>query len=321
LKGENMPINPKAKNLLDNMLKMGMKSPSSMSVKEARQMILNTIGEAPPSKPLASVSDRMIPGPAGDLPVRIYTPHGTGPFPLLVFFHGGGFVLCDLNTHDQMCRNLCDGADCLVVSVEYRLAPENKFPSATDDALAAARWAANYATDIGADPKRIAIGGDSAGGNLSAVTTLRIRDEGGPSLCGQLLIYPATEYYNPGTPSLRENSGYFLTIEDMIWFTEHYLNSESEAGHPHAFPMRAPDLSNLPPALVITAEYDPLRDEGELYANRLKSAGVSTTLVRYDGMIHGFFNFANILEEAREAMDYACSWLKDIYSSNRIMLL
>jgi len=310
-----MSIDPKAKDLLEMMRKMGMRPLSGMSPEEARQMILSTMGETPPTKPIASVSDRMIPGPAGDLPVRIYTPHGTVPFPLLVFFHGGGFVLGDLNTHDHICRNLCAGANCVVMSVEYRLAPENKFPAATDDVLAAARWAAEFAPDIGGDPGRIVVSGDSAGGNLSAVTALRIRDEGGPSLCGQLLIYPATDYFKPGTPSLRENSGYLITIEDMIWFLEHYLNDESEANHPYAFPMRAEDVSNLPPALVITAEYDPLRDEGELYADRLKSSGVAVTLIRYDGMIHGFFNFIGVLHQAQEALDDACSWLKDLFSA------
>jgi acetyl esterase len=309
-----MSIDPKAKALLDRMRQMGMKPLSNMSVKEARQMVLDTMGETPPAKPVVSISNRMIPGPAGDIPIRIYKPRGIGSFPLLIFFHGGGFVLCDLNTHDHMCRNLCAGANCLVMSVEYRLAPENKFPAATDDALAATRWAAEYASHIGGDPGRIAVAGDSAGGNLSAVTALRIRDQGGPSLCGQLLIYPATDYYKPGTTSLREYSGYFFTMEDLIWFTGHYLNDESEADHPYAFPMRAADLTNLPPALVITAECDPLRDEGENYAARLKSAGVAVMLIRYDGMIHGFFNYIGVLDQAQEAMDYACSWLKDVFS-------
>jgi acetyl esterase len=311
---KNMPIDPKAEYLLKKMAEMGMKPLSGMSPEEARQMILNSMRDAGPTRPVASVADRMIPGPAGDLVIRVYSPHGTGPFPLLVFFHGGGFVLGDINSHDPICRELCEGAGCVVMSVEYRLAPENKFPAATDDALAAIRWAAEHASHMGADPERIAVAGDSAGGTLSAVTALRIRDQGGPPLCGQLLIYPATDFYKPGTPSLRENSGYFITIEDMEWFMNHYLNDESEADNPYAFPMRAEDLSNLPPALVITGECDPLRDEGEMYAARLKSAGVPVRLIRYEGMIHGFFNFVGLLEQSGEAMYEACSWLKDVFS-------
>ncbi len=309
-----MAIDPKAKYLLEKMAEMGVKPVSSMSPEEARQMILNSTGEGGPIRAVASVAERKIPGPAGDLAIRVYSPHGTGPFPLVVFFHGGGFVLGDLNTHDQICRELCDGAGCVVMSVEYRLAPENKFPAAIDDTLAATRWAAENAFHMGADPDRMAVAGDSAGGTLSAVTALRIRDQGGPLLRGQLLIYPATDFYKPGTPSLEEYSGYFITIEDLVWFTGHYLNDESEADNPYAFPMRAADLSNLPPALVITGECDPLRDEGEIYATRLKSAGVPAKLIRYEGMIHGFFNFLGILDQSREAMDEACGWLKDIFS-------
>jgi acetyl esterase len=309
-----MPIHPKAEYLLKKMAEMGMKPLSGMSPEEARQMIVSSMREAGPPRPVASVADRMIPGPAGDLMIRVYSPHGRGPFPLLIFFHGGGFVLGDINTHDPICRELCDGAGCVVMSVEYRLAPENKFPAATDDALAATRWAAEHASYMDAYSERMAVAGDSAGGTLSAVTALRIRDQGGPYICGQLLIYPATDFYKPGTPSLRENSGYFITIEDMEWFMGHYLNDESEADNPYAFPMRAEDLSNLPPALVITGECDPLRDEGEMYAARLKSAGVPVTLTRYEGMIHGFLNFVGVLDQSREAISEACSWLKDIFS-------
>ena len=151
--------------------------------------------------------------------MRIYTPRGTGPFPLLVFFHGSGFVLCSLDTHDGMCRNLCAGAGCVVASVDYRLAPEHKFPAGIEDCLHATRWAAAHAAELGADPARIAVGGDSAGGNMAAVTALRVRDEGGPALCGQLLLYPVTDYHTPGTPSYEENAeGYGLTRDTMKWF-------------------------------------------------------------------------------------------------------
>ncbi|MGE0224965.1 MAG: alpha/beta hydrolase fold domain-containing protein [Acetobacteraceae bacterium] len=265
---------------------------------------------------VASVVNRDMQGPGGSLPLRIYTPHGTGPFPLVVFFHGSGFVVCDLDTHDPMCRNLCEGAGCVVVSVDYRLAPEHKFPAAPDDCLAATRWAAANAGALNADTSRIVVAGDSAGGNLAAVTALRIRDEGGPKLAGQLLIYPVTDYHTPGTPSYAENAeGYGLTRAVMAWFWNHYLSDPSQAAHPHASPLRANNLGRLPPALVITAEYDPLRDEGEHYGQKLQQAGVPAGIVRWDGMNHGFFFFVGIVDKAGAAMDGACRWLRGVFGT------
>jgi acetyl esterase len=265
------------------------------------------------STPVAAVVDRIIPGPASDLPVRVYTPEGRGPFPLLVFFHGGGWVLGDLDTHDPICRALCAGSGCVVVSVGYRLAPEHRFPAATDDALAATRWVAEQAAGIGGDPARLALAGDSAGGNLSAVTALRIRDEGGPPLRGMLLIYPALGYHTPPTPSYIENAeGYGLTREAALWFWEQYLADESQAANPHAAPLLAPDLSGLPPALVITAEYDVLRDEGERYVEQLRTAGVPARLSRYDGVNHRFAELIGILDQAEQARDEMCAWLREV---------
>jgi acetyl esterase len=232
-----------------------------------------------------------------------------------VFFHGSGFVLCSLNTHDGMCRNLCAGADCLVVSVDYRLAPEHKFPAAIDDCVFATRWVADHATELNGDAARLVIAGDSAGGNIAAATALRLRDEGGPPLCGQLLLYPVTDYHTPGTPSYEANAeGYGLTRDTMKWFWDHYLTDPSEASNPYAAPLRARDLSGLPPALVITAEYDPLRDEGERYAERLREAGVHTALLRYDGMNHGFLFWVGLVDKAGDAMAEACAWLRDAFS-------
>lgn len=266
---------------------------------------------------VAAVEDRLIPGPAGDLPVRIYTPEGRGPFPLVVFFHGGGWVLGDLETHDPMCRALCAGADCVVVSVGYRLAPEHPFPAAVEDALAATRWVAVHAAEISGDPARIALAGDSAGGNLSAVTAIRIRDEGGPALRGQLLIYPAVGYHTPPTPSYIENAeGYGLTRESAFWFWRQYLAEESQATNPHVAPMLAPDLRGLPPALVITAEYDVLRDEGELYVERLRAAGVSARASRYDGVHHRFAELIGILDQAGQARDEMCAWLREVLAGS-----
>ena len=237
---------------------------------------------------VARVENRTIPGPAGEIPVRIYTPQGSGPFPALVFFHGGGWVICNLDTHDGTCRSLANGAGCVVVSVDYRLAPEHKFPAAPEDCYAATQWVAKNAAELNVDASHIAIGGDSAGGNLTAVVAQMARDQGDPHLVFQLLIYPATNF-RMDTPSIEENAtGYFLTKDDMIWFMNHYLNGEEDKTNPLASPMLASDLSNLPPALIITAQYDPLRDEGELYGQKLKEAGVPVTISRYEGVIHGF---------------------------------
>jgi acetyl esterase len=197
------------------------------------------------------------------------------------------------------------------MAVDYRLAPENKFPAATDDCLAATRWVAENAGTIGGDPDRIAVGGDSAGANLATVTAMRIRDEGGPRLCGQLLVYPVTDHHTPGTPSIKEFAGLSMTWEEMVWFTEQYLSAPSEIGHPHVHPLAAKDLSGLPPALVMTAECDPLRDEGERYAVRLDSEGVPTIRIRFGGMIHGFFVFLGIFDQAAQAHNEACCWLKE----------
>jgi acetyl esterase len=310
-----MPLDPQAKAMLEMMESIGAPPLHTLSAPAAREQVLAQFITGAAPTPVAAVENRTIPGPAGALPVRIYTPEGTGPFPLMVFFHGSGFVVCNLDTHDEVCRHLCNGSGCVVVSVDYRLAPENKFPAAPDDCLTATRWAAEHAAEINADPARLVVAGDSAGGNLATVTALRIRDEGGPQLRGQLLIYPVTDYHTPPTPSCIENAeGYFLTRDDMIWFWGHYLNDETEAANPYVCPLRAPDLRGLPPALVITAGYDPLRDEGERYAARLQEADVPTTLSRYDGMFHGFFNMIGLIDQAQRGVDEACVWVQSLWT-------
>jgi len=252
----------------------------------------------------------------GGLRIRLYRPHGTGPLPLLVFFHGSGFVLCSLDTHDGICRNLAAGAGCIVASVDYRLAPEHPFPAATDDCLAATRWLADHAARLGADPARIVVGGDSAGGNLAAVTALRLRDEGGPTLCGQLLMYPVTTAPDAGMPSYAENAeGYGLTRATMAWFWGHYIADPArDATHPHAAPLNAADLSRLPPALVTSAEYDPLRDEAERYAGRLREAGVTVACTRWLGLNHGHHFWVGRVARARPAMDEATAWLRAAFA-------
>ena len=308
-----MPVDPQIQVLISARAKLP--PTHTLSVADARvQMAARAIpGLRIPE--VVSVVNRDMQGPAGSLPLRIYTPAGAGPFPIMVFFHGSGFVVCDLDTHDAMCRNLCVGTGSVVVSVDYRLAPENKFPAAPDDCLAATRWAVDNAGALNGDTARVLVAGDSAGGNLAAVTALRCRDEGGPLLAGQLLIYPVTDYHTPGTPSYEENAeGYGLGRAGMEWFWNHYLTDASEAAHPHASPLRANNLAGLPPAYVTTAEYDPLRDEGESYGKALQAAGVPTRIKRWDGVNHGFFFFVGIVDKSGAAMDEACAWVNEILS-------
>jgi acetyl esterase len=306
-----MPLHPAAIPVLDAM-NANMAAIPQVPVEQIPLLRQGPLAPPPATPtPVARVEDRHIPGPAGDMTVRIYWPEAGSPAPLVVFFHGGGFVLCSLDSHDELCRALCREAGVVLVSVDYRLAPEAPYPAAADDCYAALAWAVSNAAELGADPTRVAVAGDSAGGNLAAVTALRARDLGGPALRHQCLIYPVTDC-RFDTPSYIENAeGYFLTAEAMRWFWSHYLQDMGRAAEPYASPLRAPSLAGLPPALVITAEYDPLRDEGEHYAQALSAAGVSTTLRRYDGMIHGFVTLAEIFEDGLAARSLAASHLRE----------
>jgi acetyl esterase len=262
---------------------------------------------------VANVVDRHVPGPAGTIPVRVYTPAGQAPFPVLVYFHGGGWVIGSVETYDVLCRALTNAAGCIVVSVDYRLAPEHKFPAAAEDAYAAAKWVATNAAAVAGDAARIAIGGDSAGGNLAAVVALMARDRGAPSLVHQLLVYPVTDAAC-ATVSYRENAdGYLLTKAAMHWFWDHYTRSDTDRNQVYASPLRAPTVRGLPPALVITAEFDPLRDEGEAYAARLREAGVPVTVTRYEGMIHGFFGMAAVFDQGKQAIAQAAAALREAF--------
>ncbi|SRR5579875_113411 len=309
-----MALDPQVKAILDQMASLPRFE--ELSVADARkQTIERAAAGRLPTLPVASVVNRTVPGPGGDLPVRIYTPNGSGPFPLMVFFHGSGFVVCNLDTHDGTCRNLCSAAGCVVVSVDYRLAPENKFPAGVDDCYQATKWAAAHAWELNANSARIVVAGDSAGGNLAAVVALMVRDQGGPALRGQLMIYPVTDYYKPGHPSYVDNAeGYGLTAAGMRWFWGHYLNDEAEADNPYVSPLRAANLRGLPPALIITAEYDVLRDEGERYGQRLAEAGVPTRVTRYDGMHHGFFQMYGLVDKAKQALEEVAAWLKERFT-------
>lgn len=310
-----MPVDPQAQVLLDMLTAMNAPLIHTQTVEEARFTMENNPLQAAEPEVVQKVENRTIPGPAGEIPIRVYTPEGEGPFPVLVFFHGGGWVMCSLDTHDGVCRALTNQAQCVVVSVDYRLAPEHKFPAAAEDCYAATQWVVENASSIHGKPDRVAVGGDSAGGNLAAVVALMAREKGGPKLVYQLLIYPATDYYIPGTASIRENAnGFYLTRDAMVWFWNHYSNSEEDAHNPYMAPLRAKDFKGLPPALVITAEYGPLRDEGEKYAAKLREAGVSVTATRYNGMIHGFFSMASVLDQSKIAIAEASAALRAAFA-------
>ena len=271
--------------------------------------------------PVGEVLNLNIAGPGGALALRIYRPVGQAPSPVIVFFHGSGFVILDLDTHDDICRRLCAGASCVVVSVDYRLAPEHKFPAAPDDCLAATRWVAEHAGEFGGDASRMAVAGDSAGGCLAAVTAQRIRDEGGPPLQGQLLWYPVTDYPT-ATPNsyLAYGSGFGLTQAGIQWYWDQYLEDPSAASHPHASPLRAVSTAGLPSAYVLVAEFDVLRDEGEAFARRMVEGGVETVTRRWAAMNHGFLKYTGVIEDADAAMADACDWLKSVLQRNASLI-
>jgi acetyl esterase len=281
-----------------------------MTPRQARESMRARIAALGPVEEVARVEEHRVGVENGAITVRCYTPRGAGLRPALVFFHGGGWVIGDLDAHDGICRSLANAAGCVVASVDYRLAPEHRYPTAVDDAFAATRWVAAEGPRLGIDARRLAVGGDSAGGNLAAAVTLMGRERGGPPLAFQLLVYPVT-HHAFDTPSYQECAeGYLLTRNAMRWFWGHYLRHPDDGRAPHASPLLAPDLAGLPPALVITAGYDPLRDEGEAYAARLGEAGVPVTLTRYPGMIHGFFRMINLVDQARAARDEAATALR-----------
>lgn len=305
-----MPLDPQAQAVIDQFAALGLQPRHLLTPAEARQQFEMRAALAPPGEPVTRVEDRTIAGPGGDIPIRIYAPAGDEPLPVVVFFHGGGWVIGNIASHDATVRSLTNASGCMFVSVDYRLAPETKFPGPAEDCYVATTWVEEHAAAIGADRRRIAVAGDSAGGNLAAAVALMARDRGGPALAYQLLIYPVTDH-SFETASYRDNAeGYLLSRKDMEWFWQHYLAGAADGANPYASPLRAVDLAGLPPASVITAEFDPLRDEGEAFAERLRAAGVATESRRYDGMIHGFFNLAALLDQGKQAIVAAGSSLR-----------
>lgn len=309
-----MALDPQARKVIDALAQLDQKPVEASTPEEARAAIRARIAALGPPEPVATVADHRLAVAGSEITVRVYGPGGSGPHPALVFYHGGGWVIGDLDTHDGLCRSLTNAAGCVVASVDYRLAPEHRYPVAAEDAYAALTWVVARAGELGIDPARAAVGGDSAGGNLAAVVALMARDRRGPAIVRQVLIYPVTDH-DLDTPSYHANAtGYVLTREGMRWFWRHYVAREGQGGEPYASPLRAPSLAGLPPALVITAGYDPLRDEGEAYAARLRDAGVPVRLTRYPGMFHGFLRMTLALDQARVALDEIAASLRRAFT-------
>ena len=286
----------------------------SVSPAEAREFYLQARLVSNPEPPeLKSVEPLAIPSPAGPIPARIYTPAKlrsvNGLAPCLVFFHGGGWVIGDLDSHDVACRKLAHEGELIVISVDYRLAPEHKFPAAVDDAIDATKWIAGNAKSLGIDVSRLMVGGDSAGGNLAAVVALSARDGNGPPIAGQVLIYPATDFAMTHGSHREPETSILLTHSVIRWFRDHYLGS-ADGSDWRASPARASTLAGLPPAYVLTAGADPLRDEGDEYAGRLKEAGVAVTYRHFPGQFHGFFTMGKLLQQANVAAKEIGAWLK-----------
>jgi acetyl esterase len=307
-----MPLDPQAQAVLDMLASLGTPPFGTVPAPQMREAV--AARPLPPGAAVARVEDRSIPGPGGSIPVRIYYPSNEAPLPVLVWYHGGGWVLGSLDGSDHVCRELANTARCIVVSVDYRLAPENKFPACPDDCEAAYYWVLENAASFGGDPRRVAIGGDSAGGNLAAVVSLRVKQAARELPTFQVLVYPVADS-DFQTPSYIQNGeGYMLTEVGMRWFWEQYVNSPEELVHPHAAILRAEDLSGLPAALVITAEFDPLRDEGEALGEKLRQANVPVTVTRYDGMIHGFFGQFTVVDKGRAAVQEASAALVNAFA-------
>jgi acetyl esterase len=305
-----VPLDPQLQAMRDQRERDHVPPLYDMSLTEARAADLASIraGGGDP-EPVHEVTNLTITGPGGELPLRLYRPASERPLPVLLYFFGGGWVLGTIDTADGISRSLANASGALVAVVGYRLAPEHPFPAAIDDCYAAVRWVAEHSGEIGADPARIAVGGDSAGGNLAAGIALRARADG-PALVGQLLVYPNTDQLADDQSMRAADDPFLFNRHSVAWYRRHYLTGPGDAANPLASPLRAESLAGLPPALVITAEYDPLRDQGEAYARRLAGEGVQAELSRYPGMTHGFFTMAGTVDASRAAIAQAGSRLR-----------
>ena len=300
-----MAVDRQMQAVIERVNNSGLPPFCTVSAVEARRLYKETRGALAPAVPeTGAVRDLAVPGPAGAIPLRLYRGLGTdadAPLPVLVYFHGGGWTIGDLDTHDIVCRTLANRARCAVVSVDYRMGPEHKFPAAVDDSIAATRWAAEQGQALGIDASRIAVGGDSAGGNLATVVALALRDAGGPPLVFQALVYPATDQRMDSASHTKFGEGYLLTRNNMHWFRDNYL-APADYDDWRASPLRAADVSRLPPAHIITAGYDPLMDEGRAYSDRLVAAGVPVLYECFEGMAHGFLTMGGAVAAANHAL-------------------
>ena len=296
-------LHPQIEKVLEAMARLELKPIEAMTPDEARrQMEVMAASRKAETLPVARVENRTIPGPAGQIPVRIYTPDAAGIRPLIVYYHGGGHVIGSLDSHDLVARNLCGGAEAVVVSVDYRMGPEHRFPAAVEDSFAALEWAHANAASIGADPDRLGVHGDSAGANLAAVVALLARDKGAPKLRLQSLVYPVADFRMASESYTKYATGCgILTADAMKWFRGHYLRTMDDALDWRASPVLAPDVAGVAPAIVIAAECDVLHDEGFAYAERLKAAGVPVEYKHYTGMIHAFFGMMPAVDDALNA--------------------
>jgi acetyl esterase len=296
-------LHPQIQKALEAMARLDLKPIEAMTPAEARvQMEQMAASRKAETLAVARVEDRAIPGPAGEIPVRIYWPNAAGPRPAIVYYHGGGHVIGSLDSHDLIARNLCGGAEAVIVSVDYRMGPEHRFPAAVDDSMAALDWVHANAASIGADPDRLGVHGDSAGANLAAVVALIARDRGGPKLRLQSLVYPVADFRMGSESYTKYATGCgILTAGAMHWFRSHYLRTLDDATDWRASPLLAPDLTGVAPAIVIAAECDVLHDEGLAYGERLKAAGVPVERHEYAGMIHAFFGMMPAIDDAMNA--------------------
>jgi len=312
-----MALEPQVKAVLELVAKANRPAYNTLSPKDARQLFIETRpASTPPPPQIGTVRDLTAEGPHGPVPLRLYRPAGVADatrLPACLFFHGGGWVIGDVNTHDVLCRQITAASGASVISVDYRSAPEYKFPIAVDDSWAATKWVGAHAAELGVDTARLAVAGDSAGGNLAAVMALMARDAGGPAIKLQVLIYPVTDVMRETRTYADFAEGYLLTRDSMRWFIAHYLKSSDDARDWRVSPLRAPSLASLPPALVITAGFDPLRDEGEQYAGRLRDAGNTVDYVCYGGMIHGFIGMGKLLDTAQRAVAHVGESLKQAF--------
>jgi acetyl esterase len=303
-------LHPEVEALRRQRIAAGTRPLRRLSVAEAREAERVAAGRRGEPEHVAEVVELSVPGPMGDIPIRLYRPRSERPLPALVYFFGGGWVVGLLDTGDHVCRRLSNATPCAVVAVAYRQAPEHRFPAAVEDCYAATCWIAEHGAELGVDPRRLGVGGPSAGGNLAAVVTQLARDRGAPSLRFQLLVYPPLDHRSATRSMLETVDPVFFDRDDVRWCWRHYLARAEDGESPLASPLRALDLAALPPALVITAERDPLRDEAERYAERLAAAGVPTELRRFDGMVHGFYSMNGVLGAAEQAQDLTAAALR-----------